>query len=276
MDAPVFKYHRELTKQETEGVLAMKALCEKHEFKNAGKDVGELLRFLRAREFKIADAWTMYETHIKWRESYKPESITPEQIPNEIKLGKVCLLPPDKLGRPSMVLLAAKHLPGVVPFDETVRYITYMLEMTIKNLPSEVEQIVFIYDRTDFERKNFDLDLIKAIAAIVEANYPERVGNVLILKPNWLFNLLFALVKPFVPNETEKKIKVIESPVTKELLKYYNEENLWERWGGKYTDGGLDSGLGRFTENDDKDEKPTTQLDAPKKKEETSGKKKVG
>ncbi len=40
---------------------------------------------------------------------------------------------------------------------------------------------------------------------------PERIHQIFIIKPNWLYHALFALVKPFMHPDTVSKVKVPET-----------------------------------------------------------------
>lgn len=108
-----------------------------------GDDVGELLRFLKARDWNVAKAWDQYQAHLVcsmmrldlpaqiWRAEFKPENITAADIPNEKDKGKFALLPPAKDGSATLAFFAAKHIPGEIPPEETMKYVVYMLEKAI-------------------------------------------------------------------------------------------------------------------------------------------------
>lgn len=94
---------------------------------------------------------------------------------------------------------------------------------------------------------------ISKFSQLIEANYPERICNILILNPNWLFNTLFSIVKPFMDPATVKKvsldasnylppeIKLIDGDLKPALLEYFDEKNLWCRYGGTHQCEGLDN-----------------------------------
>ena len=48
----------------------------------------------------------------------------------------------------------------------------------------------------------------KALAPILEANYPERVTHAIIINAPWSFSALFNAFSSFIPSETKKKITV--------------------------------------------------------------------
>jgi len=134
---------------------------------NEGQDVGELLRFLRAREFKIPATFKMYCEYLKWKREKKPELITKKDVMKQYNKGKLLLLPNDKHGRPTILLLGRNHLPGEADIEEVMDLIHFTLCEAVKRflrhrflflflilyrMPEGVEQVLFLYDRTGFQR----------------------------------------------------------------------------------------------------------------------------
>jgi len=247
-----------------------------HGKKYKGEDVAELLRFLKARDNDLEKTWTMYSTHLEWRDSYKPSEIDPESIKDEIISRKLRLLPTDNEGSVTIAFCAGKHFPGVRPLEDTIKYLVWTAEKAVKLLPPGKEKFNIIYDRRGFTRKNFDRTLISSLAHLLEANYPERVHLILIYRSDWLFNLLYAIVKPFLPAATVKKIRMLDtSKLNEEMLKYYEEDNLWHRYGGKWHDEEANTSEGegeKMSEEEEKEEKKSSEEE--KKEEKKKDKKK--
>jgi len=267
-----YAYHRELNADEKKLVDGMRAKLKESEHKedHKGQDVGELLRFLKARDFDLDKAFDMYSTHLKWKGEYKPQEIDTTKIQREIATGKFRVMPEDKNGNVTFVIRAVKHIPGVVPLDDTIRYGVYMVEQALKMLPKGKEQLNVVYDRTGFTRKNFDRALISQFAHVMEANYPERIGKILIYASDWLFNLLWKIVKPFMPTATVKKVSILNtSDLHGEMLKLYDEENLWYRMGGKWHDAAENTSEGDEKKKKDESSTPKDDEEAVKKEFES-------
>jgi len=96
--------------------------------------------------------------------------------------------------------------------------------------------------------KNFDKNLIQ-IGSILEAYYPERVGNIIIMDPDWLFWLFWKITKPLLPTATAQKVCYstqclagtnvpqiipLEGNPTESLLKLADKSQLWTRYGGEW------------------------------------------
>ena len=116
-------------------------------------DDAALLRFLRARKCDVDKAAKLFEDCLvccvrnldsarcavqKWRESYKPEAITLEQMPREANSGKAYPLGKDKQKRPTWLVLPGRHEPKNSDNEEVVRALVYYVEQAIARncLPS--------------------------------------------------------------------------------------------------------------------------------------------
>jgi len=203
-----------------------------------GDDVGEILRFLRARDNNVNKAFEMYSAHLDWWEAFKPSELDPETFQEELKIRKLRLLPPDREGHPTIVFCAAKHVAGVRPQEETLRYLVWTVINAVHLLPPGEEKFNVIYYRRGFSRKNMDRSLLTAVAHLLEANFPERVHLILVYSADWLFALLYKIVRPFLPTATVKKIRILEksSDLREAMLKWYDEDSLWHRHGGRWHD----------------------------------------
>ncbi len=91
-----------------------------------------LERFMIARDNKETKALEMWLQWAEWRIKYKPESITPNEIKNEVASGKAYLHGYDKEGRPCIVVKNCKHLPDESDFDEVMRFFIYTVDSACK------------------------------------------------------------------------------------------------------------------------------------------------
>jgi len=104
---------------------------------------------------------------------------------------------------------------------------------TLRETPG-VYQYNIIYDRTDYTRENFDLEVAKKLMEI-SSHAPERIHQIFVVKPNWLYYTLFALIKPFMHPDTVAKIKLCSSDPSKELLQLFEPDQLLKEYGGTGT-----------------------------------------
>ena len=95
-------------------------------------------------------------------------------------------------------------------------------------------QIVVIYDRRGFNKKNYDkrsMEAMKKLVPILQDYYPERLGIYFVVGANWFFKAMFSVVKTFMNKKTVDKVKLLGQD--KELFSYFNEDELITDYGGK-------------------------------------------
>lgn len=57
---------------------------------------------------------------------------------------------------------------------------------------------MILLDRHEVTRANNDIKFMINFVKILQANYPERLAQILVIESNWLFRGLFMVVKPFL------------------------------------------------------------------------------
>ena len=90
--------------------------------------------------------------------------------------------------------------------EDTIKLALYWIENAIKSMEGDVEQFSVILDRTDTQRKNVDLELIKKMISIFSDYYPERLGQTFVLKADWVFYTIWAIIKWFLDAELQVKL----------------------------------------------------------------------
>lgn len=89
---------------------------------------GTYVRYLRARQWNLHKAGKMLKDTLAWREQYKPEEITWDEIKSEAELKKVTILDQfDKDGRPVVFMRPRNEVPGGAN-DLKLKYVVYVME----------------------------------------------------------------------------------------------------------------------------------------------------
>jgi hypothetical protein len=190
-------------------------------------------RFMKARDNKLEEAFNMWSGWVNWRLEYKPDEITEKDVKNELKTGKAFLHGCDIEGRPCIVVKNAKHIPENSDLEEIVRFFIYNVETACKLADEKgIKQICVIMDRENTGWANFDRRFLGKmnLATILQDYYAERLHAVYILHVNWIFRSIFAMVKPFVAENTKNKMKILGD--VSELKNYFKEEDLLKEHGG--------------------------------------------
>ncbi|KAI8810934.1 CRAL-TRIO domain-containing protein [Cladochytrium replicatum] len=168
-----------------------------------------LLQFLRATKWDVEHAVSRLDTTLKWRRSYLPHRITPEEVEEESRTGKMVINGFDLLGRPIIYLVPARE--NTRTYDRQIRHVVFTLERCIRIMPPNVEQVVIL---VDFERISFTtappLSVTRRFLQTLGDHYPERFGLGALVNPSWFISGFFQLISPFMDPVTKSKIKITD------------------------------------------------------------------
>eukprot|EP00246_Nothoceros_aenigmaticus_P013272 TRINITY_DN449_c0_g1_i3.p1 TRINITY_DN449_c0_g1~~TRINITY_DN449_c0_g1_i3.p1 ORF type:complete len:210 (-),score=21.47 TRINITY_DN449_c0_g1_i3:29-658(-) len=152
-----------------------------------------LSRYLRARNWNLKKSEKMLRESIKWRSSYKPQSIRWEDVAHESETGKVYRSRDhDKQGRAVLVMRPANQ--NTTSHDGQIKQLVYCLEHATLNLPEGQEQMVWLIDFKGWTMKtNVPVKTVREIAYILQNHYPERLALAVLYNPPRIFEAFFAV-----------------------------------------------------------------------------------
>ncbi|KAI8833307.1 CRAL-TRIO domain-containing protein [Chytriomyces cf. hyalinus JEL632] len=163
------------------------------------------LRYLKACKFDVGKAYTMVLRSLQWRREYRPTEITPEDVEEESRNGKMFWSGFDRAGRPIFNLDAAK-----VKSTDTDRYlklIVFNLERGVALCPGGVYQLTTVADVSNVSLFNQNpVSVSVQTLSILQAHYPERLGCTVVMDPSWTLWALWAVLSPFIDSGTRSKI----------------------------------------------------------------------
>ncbi|CAG7721231.1 unnamed protein product [Allacma fusca] len=212
-----------------------------------------LLRFLRARELNLNKSEEMLRKHINWRAENQVDNILNEQIyPQFFEDFPVKLSGRDKEG-----YLVATAPVGKFDFrsmvesglkDEFVLFVVQWFErvLDICDQMSTKEkfysQLCVVFDFEGFEYKQLAskavISMVIELIQIFEANYPEILRVVWIVNAPAIFNVLWGVIKPFLTERTNSKIRIFGSNKNKwrtDILNMIDEDNIPSEFSGANT-----------------------------------------
>lgn len=164
------------------------------------------LRFYRGRKRIIDDCYNSLISHLKWRKKCDVANFESFEIKNEVESKKSIVVGTDKQMHPVIYVFARRHDKYNRDVDEITRFIIWTINTALKNsVPSE-EQVIIVFDLTNFGLRCMDYEAVKILIAILAHNYPEILATVHIVNHPWLFNACWAVIRPWIDPVTAEKV----------------------------------------------------------------------
>lgn len=180
-----------------------------------------LLRFLKARDFNIDKAYDMLCSSLAWRRHHNVDQLLTEWRPPEAVLEYYSggWHHYDKEGRPVYILrlgsMDVKGLLKAVGEDGFLKYVLSineeamsMFEEVTKGKGSPISSYTCICDLEGLCMRHLWRPGVKALLRVIEVvedNYPETMGRLLIVRAPRIFGVLWTLVSPFIDENTRNK-----------------------------------------------------------------------
>ncbi|XP_067084342.1 SEC14-like lipid binding 8 isoform X1 [Osmerus mordax] len=211
-----------------------------------------LLRWLRARNFNIQKAEAMLRKHVDFRKQVAADTITTEWQPPEViekyLSGGMCGY--DREGSPIWydvigpmdpkgLFLSASKQDFIKSKIRDCEKLQKECDLQSERLGRNVESITMIYDVEGLGLKHLWKPAIETygeILSMFEANYPEGLKRLFVIKAPKLFPVAYNLVKHFLSEITRNKIVILGANWQEVLLKHIDAEELPAVYGGKLTD----------------------------------------
>ncbi|XP_067673687.1 SEC14-like protein 5 isoform X1 [Haliotis asinina] len=212
-----------LTPVEESQLITLRQWLQKTHKGKIPKDA-HILRFLRARDFNVEKAREMLVHSLAWRKLHNIDRLLDTyEIPPVIKKyypggWHYC----DKEDRPLYILrmgqMDVKGLMKSVGEEAILRHVLYVNEEGLRRAAHAtskrghpVSACTCIVDLDGLSMRHVWRPGVRAllrIIEIVEANYPETMGRLLIVRAPRVFPVLWTLVSPFIDENTRKKFMI--------------------------------------------------------------------
>lgn len=185
-----------------------------------------LLRYLRATKWNVANALKRLQATLSWRREYGADGFTADYISVENETGKQVHLGYDVTGRPCLYLNPG--LQNTKMSDRQIHSFCYMLDRVIDMMPPGVENSALIINFKDAASGSIpSVGQARAALNMLQNHNPERLGKALISETPWYVNTFFKLITPFIDPVTRDKMKFNE-----DLKQYVPPAQLWDAYGG--------------------------------------------
>ncbi|KAK3760718.1 hypothetical protein RRG08_010689 [Elysia crispata] len=222
-DDYIARFLGHLTMMEESQLVQLRGMLQKTHKGKIPKDA-HILRFLKAREFNLEKAREMLVHSLAWRKLHNIDRILEGHQPPEV-LEKYypggwhyC----DKEGRPLYIIklgqIDVKGLMRSVGEELILRHVLAVNEEGLKRAEEAtkkrgypVSACTCIVDLEGLSMRHLWRPGIRALLRIietVEANYPETMGRLLIVRAPRVFPVLWTLVSPFIDENTRNKFMI--------------------------------------------------------------------
>ncbi|KAI7744426.1 hypothetical protein M8C21_017306 [Ambrosia artemisiifolia] len=206
-----------------------------------------LLKFLRARDFKVKEAFTMLKNVVAWRKEFDIESLLEEDLGTEQE-KVVYMHGVDKEGHP-VCYNAFGEYQNKELYQETfsddekrkkfIRWRIQFLEKSIRKLdfsPDGISTIVQIND-LKYSPAPFKKEL-RQVFQLLQDNYPEFVARQVFINVPWWYLAFYKMINPFFTQRTKSKFVFAgPSKTTETLFKYISPELVPVQYGGLSREG---------------------------------------
>ncbi|KAI7753633.1 hypothetical protein M8C21_010151 [Ambrosia artemisiifolia] len=210
-----------------------------------------LLKFLRARDFKVKEAFTMLKNVVVWRKQFGIESLLQEDLGTEQE-KVVYMHGVDKEGHP-VCYNAYGEYQNKELYNETfsteekrtkfLRWRIQFLEKSIRKLDFSPNGVCTIVQVIDFKNSPgpFKWELRQATnqaLQLFQDNYPEFVAKQVFINVPFLYLAFYKLINPFFTQRTKSKFVFAGPSKTAETLcKYIAPEFVPVQYGGLSREG---------------------------------------
>ncbi|CAK9319474.1 unnamed protein product [Citrullus colocynthis] len=210
-----------------------------------------LLKFLRARDFKVKESLAMLKNTIQWRKDFKIEELLEEDLGSDLE--KVAFMHgSDKEGHPVCYNvygefqnreLYQKTFSDDEKREKFLRWRIQLLEKSIRKLDFSPGGICTIVHVNDLKNSpglgKWELrQATKHALQIFQDNYPEFVAKQVFINVPWWYLAVNRMISPFLTHRTKSKFVFAgPSKSADTLLRYITAQELPVKYGGMSKDG---------------------------------------
>lgn len=164
-----------------------------------------LARFLIARNNKKDKAAELLVQYLFWKSTSWP--VLKSSCLTEINKGKIYVHGKDKEGHPLLIYRCRFNNSSDRDIEEMGRMVCFWLATAVKAMPADKSKLTVLFDRTDFESKNSDIEFVKHMTPILQNNFPERVYRVIVYPSGFVFYGVWNMIKWFLDPVTQAKVQ---------------------------------------------------------------------
>ncbi|GAB4844765.1 hypothetical protein Ancab_038154 [Ancistrocladus abbreviatus] len=205
-----------------------------------------LLKFLRARDFKVKDAFAMLKNTVKWRKEFGVEELLNEDLGSDYE-KVVFTHGVDKQGRPVVYdvfgefqnrELYQSTFSDAEKQKKFLKWLVQFLEKTVRKLdfsPPGISSLVLVNDLKNSPGygKRELYKVTNKFLQLLQDNYPEFVARQLCINVSWWYlATIWIYLSVFTPRSKSKFVFASPSKTAETLFKYIAPEHVPVQFGG--------------------------------------------
>nr|GMD74117.1 patellin-3 [Ipomoea batatas]GME14062.1 patellin-3 [Ipomoea batatas]GME14316.1 patellin-3 [Ipomoea batatas] len=209
-----------------------------------------LLKFLRARDFKVKESFAMLNNTLRWRKEFNIDELVDEDLGDHLE-KVVFMHGHDKEGHPVCYNVYGefqnKELYNKTFADEEkrsrfLRWRIQFLEKSIRKLDFNPGGTNTIFQVSDLKNSpgpgKRELRIAtKQALHLLQDNYPEFVAKQVFINVPWWYLAFYTMIGPFLTQRTKSKFVFASPAKTAEtLFKYISPEQVPIQYGGLSVD----------------------------------------
>ncbi|XP_071115999.1 SEC14-like protein 3 [Haliotis cracherodii] len=241
------------------GDLSQKQKDILEKFKNKVKDILKpehddyyILRWLRARNFDLKKSETMLRNDYSWRKHIGADTIREDyKVPEVLQkyyIGGFC--GHDNEGCPVWyepfgyidlkgVLQSVKKMDIIKMKVLQMEKIYHLFRTAEEKKGHKAAQIIIVFDLDKFSMKHLwkpGVDVMCELITMFEDHYPETLKSSFVINAPRIFPIAYNLFRPFLSEETVKKVQILGSNYKEVLINHIPPQELPTHYGGTKTD----------------------------------------
>ncbi|KPI94647.1 Alpha-tocopherol transfer protein-like [Papilio xuthus] len=202
------------------------------------QDDNYLMKFLRPSKFYPESAFKRIQAYYKFRQSH--ESYCSNLVPSAVKPAFdhsiiSILAPRDQHGRRIMLVESGERWqPRLVPLSDVFRGVQLALESAMSEPRTQINGVIVILDMKGLsfsQVMQFTPSFAKMVVDWIQDCIPIRLKAVHIVSQPYIFNMLFAIFKPFLREKLRSRI-FFHGSDKQSLLTHVDPKALRKRHGG--------------------------------------------
>ncbi|KAK9511080.1 hypothetical protein O3M35_005713 [Rhynocoris fuscipes] len=197
-----------------------------------------LIRFLRPTKYYTDSALKLVQNYYQFKQKHKDiyDGLVPSREKNVFTHDVITVLPRrDQLGRRILILsLGKKWNHKKVTLDEVYKGVVLFMEAAMIEPETQICGAVVIFDMDGLslsQAMQFTPPFAKRIVDWLQDSVPLRVKGIHIVNQPYIFNMVFALFKPFLREKLRSRI-IFHGTDRKSLHKHFDPSCLPKDYAG--------------------------------------------